>query len=62
MANEPLYTLHAGSQIFQGTANELDAVRATLKRDAHDHWGSWSGRKTPSKHYETAQETERKIA
>ena len=61
MATEPLYPSHAGSQIFQGTAHELDAVRATLKRDAYDHWVSWSGRK-PSQHYETAQATERKIA
>ena len=47
--DEPIYTLHAGNQTFKGTATELETIRAALKRNAYEHWATWSGMVTPSR-------------
>ena len=48
MMDEPIYTLHAGSQTYRGTAKELEAIRVKLKREAHESWVKWGDIGTPS--------------
>ena len=62
MMVERIYTLHAGSQTYSGTAKELEAIRAVLQRDAHENWAKWSDMVTPSRWNADIHPTELKSA
>lgn len=40
--DEAIYTLHAGSRSYRGTAKELEAIRTMLKQEAEAQWAGWS--------------------
>lgn len=45
--DESIYTLHAGSQTYRGTAKELEAIRTMLKCEAHENWARCRDMGTP---------------